>query len=823
MKTQKNSLTIPPSICHDIDVECRRVDRMNPINSPEPVHRINPPDIDVERRRVDRMNPINSPDPIECLPSRSTKRYQRRCSIALSALSIVAIAMASSCTAEVRGLDSDGDGLSDEQERMFCTDPHTPDTDGDTIPDALDPSPCDKPKINVVPTVVSTVSTETQATATVQIAVRDANGRWIDDDTLEVRTTFGELTPLTKIGTGIFEISLSSSNDGAAEVTFSLMHANVSETILVELKLKKETSIEPNPDNPDPEKPTPEKPDPEKPTPSPESSSCADFVLTTPGVNPGIYANSGKMDGKLIVAAVDGQSLNWSDSALRAKPGAYVQVDLGDGSVLHGTTDDNGCVAFEDERLKGEVTVTIGAQKARYVTMTHIDARVIVFPLISRDIAQKDAKTEGAKVTGTVRGFWGETGLPTLPPQNTNVFGTINIAIVQAAIRNMPLSSMNTGSILRPPNGESVTAELFDIPPNLVLSNKRDPSLSRFSLDKLEPGKYLIFALAGAGGNILAASQNPYELKFKPMALGIKEIEVRAGETVDIDLPLQIDLRTNTDDARLHFGQLPPDPKTGQALPMGLVLPMIRTGKGYIFLDVNSEWNLPNFSNPISLIFPRAVDEVLTSLGLSVDPMVVGLAARRAVSGFDLPGISTRVSHIVFDKSSTATPAVYMNDGAQWPSLPKFVTPEPPQSEALDAVGGNLYPSRKIAWEMKSDADLTILRLNYMTPPIHNKILNSDIGASQAHLLWEIYVPSPYREVVLPSLSEQAPDYPVLVNYEPTTKDAAYQYDETTIELEINAYYMGPKHFDYERDFCFEDVNIHSLSVSQDSYLISVK
>ena len=783
MKTQNNSLSIPSSICHDIDVERRRVNR------------------------------INLPEPIDCLPSRSTKRFQRRCSIALYALSIVAIAMASSCTAEVRGLDSDGDGLSDEQERMFCTDPHHPDTDGDTIPDALDPSPCDKPKINVVPTVVSTVSTETLATATVQIAVRDANGRWIDDDTLEVRTTFGELTPLTKIGTGIFEISLSSSNDGAAEVTFSLMHANVSETILVELKLKKETTVEPNPDNPDPE----------KPAPPPESSSCADFVLTTPGVNPGIYANSGKMDGKLIVAAVDGQSLDWSDSALRAKPGAYVQVDLGDGSVLHGTTDDKGCVAFEDERLKGEVTVTIGAQKARYVTMTHIDARVIVFPLISRDITQKDAKTEGAKVTGTVRGFWGETGLPTLPPQNTNVFGTINIAIVQAAIRNMPLSSMNTGSILRPPNGESVTAELFDIPPNLVLSNKRDPSLSRFSLDKLEPGKYLIFALAGAGGNILAASQNPYELKFKPMALGIKEIEVRAGETVDIDLPLQIDLRTNTDDARLHFGQLPTDPKTGQALPMGLVLPMIRTGKGYIFLDVNSEWNLPNFSNPISLIFPRAVDKVLTSLGLSVDPMVVGLAARRAVSGFDLPGISTRVSHIVFDKSSTAPPAIYMNNGAQWPSLPKFVTPEPPQSEALDAVGGNLYPDRKIAWEMKSDADLTILRLNYMTPPVHNKILNSDIGASQAHLLWEIYVPAPYREVVLPSLSEQAPDYPVLVNYEPTTKDAAYQYDETTIELEINAYYMGPKHFDYERDFCFEDVNIHSSSVSQDSYLISVK
>lgn len=737
-----------------------------------------------------------------------------RCGAAVCALSFSALIGIASCTAEERGFDSDGDGLSDEQERLFCTDPYLADTDGDTIPDALDPSPCDQLRVNVVPTVVSVISTESKAMATVHIAVRDVNGRWIDEESIDVRTTFGELTPTKKIGTGLFEVSISSSIDGAAEVTFALASYGVLETIRIELKLKGE----------DPDIRPPDGHDPDDPNPELDELSCEDFALAMPGVNPGIYADSGAMEGKLVVAAVDGQSLDWSDSELRPKSDAYVQVDLADGSVLYGTTDDHGCIMFEDERLDGEVTVTVGAKNARYITLTHFDSRVVIFPIILRDITQKEAQTKGGKVTGTVRGFWGETGLPTLPRQNTNVLGTINIAIVQAAIRNTPLSSINTGSILRPPEGDSATAELFDIPPNLVLSNLRDPSLSRFSLDKLQPGKYVIFALAGAGGNIMAASQNPYELKFEPMALGVKEVEVRAGEVIDIDLPLLVDLRSDTDKARLHFGQLPIDPRTGTPLPMGLVLPMIRTGKGYIFLDVNSSWNLPNFSNPISLIFPRGVDEVLASYGLSVDPMVVGLAARQARAGFDLPGISTRISHVPFeDGASETSPTVYMNDGGGWPELPGFVKPKPPQSEAVDAVGESLFPERQVAWKMRSDADMTILRLNYMTPPVHNKILNSDIGASQAHLLWEVYVPAPYREVVLPRLHERAPDYPVLVNYEPTTKEDAYQYDEKTIELEINAYYMGPKVFDYRRNFFFEDVNINAQGVSQDSYLISVR
>ena len=71
------------------------------------------------------------------------------------------------CSAEMRGIDSDGDGLSDAQERLFCTDPHNADTDGDTIPDALDASPCDnKPSVALSASIVASDSTQSLAWAT---------------------------------------------------------------------------------------------------------------------------------------------------------------------------------------------------------------------------------------------------------------------------------------------------------------------------------------------------------------------------------------------------------------------------------------------------------------------------------------------------------------------------------------------------------------------------------------------------------------------------------------------------------------------------------
>ncbi len=738
------------------------------------------------------------------------------------------------CTAETAGIDSDGDGLSDAQERLFCTDPHNPDTDGDTVPDSEDMSPCDEPGIILTPSIVASISHEKEASATILVSVKDEHMIWRQDVELAVSTTFGSLSSLVPVGTGIYEIHVSSTTSGKAILTFETTTDGVpdgraSESIQAELTIK-ESSTEPGdpivtpedpkdpPDNPIDPKDPPEDPPQNPGDPMFILPGDQTVVLEAPGVNPGRYAKAGKMQGELWVLAVDGTNLDWSGSALKGYADAFVQVDLPDGSVLTGRTNDEGWVHFEDARLTSEVSVTVGAKGARYVSWLDVDARVICAGIHGRDITRANAATQGSTITGVVRGFWGETGLPTFPKENTNVFGTFNIAIVQVGIRNMPLSSMNTGSILLPPDSDLPTAEFFEVPPNLVLANLSNPQNSRFTLSALKPGKYIVFALAGAGGNIMNASKNPYEMLFEPMAMGFTEIEVKAGETADIQLDLSIDLRQDADKAKLHLGQFPNDPKTGKPLPMGLLLPLMNTGKGYVFVDVNSAYNFSTFKNPLSILYPPKTHPTIQALGLDVQPMAVGLAAREAQNGFDLPGISTLIQHPGHDAGGTLE-TMFMNDAKKWPKLPEFVLPTPPASTALDDVGGSLGADRRIAWKGPDDVDMTVLRFNYMTPPIHNKILDSDIGASQAHLLWEVYVPGNQSDIVLPDLDKSAPDYPVLRNYEPTSGGEAYQYDSHTIELEISPYYMGPKKFNYNADFLIDDVNMNAWGVSQDSYL----
>lgn len=717
------------------------------------------------------------------------------------------------CTAEERGVDSDGDGLSDKQENIFCTDPFNPDTDGDTIPDATDPQPCQDAQILLAIRQTGMVSTTEKATATLQIQIKDTFNRYRNDVQIRLESNFGTLSEITAQATGVYEATISANDDGSAIVTAETIGADgrpdgrAKTSITVALKRR-------HPDNPD------------EPLPPGGDDDLFDgrpIVLESPGVNPGRYAAAGGVDGDLWVMAIDGASLDWQGAELQPYAKAYVQIDLQDGTVLTGYTNHKGWIHFQDTRLKGPVHVTVGAGDARYTTWMNVNARVISAGIVKRDITRAEASAKGSTITGVVRGFWGETGIETLPKKNTNVFDTINIAIVQVATRNYPLSSMNTGSILRPPDGSSATAAYFDIPPNLVLSSLTSPQNSRFKLDLLASGKYVVFALAGAGSNILAASQNPYQLKFTPMALGIQEVEVKAGETLDINLDLTVDLRTSENKrADLHFGQLPADNKTGQPLPMGLVLPLFNTGKGYIFLDVNTAYNFDGFQNPTQITYPSATHHTLQAANLSVRPMVVGLAARKAISGYDQPGISTLIMHPV-ENTDGQYQSVYLNNAKNWAKLPEFVTPAPPESNAFDAVGGKLNPSRIIAWKMPEGTDMTVLRLNYMTPPIHNKILGSDIGASQSHPLWEIYVPAPATSITLPALEPSAPDYPVLVNYAPSSKDDAYHYDKNTIELEINAYYMGPAPFDYNANFLTNDVNMNAWSVSQDSYLISTE
>ncbi len=722
--------------------------------------------------------------------------------------------LAAACTSETVGIDSDGDGLSDAQERIFGTDPFNQDTDGDTIPDGEDPSPCDEPKIILTAKVSSSKATETQAFADIMISIKNDRQQWLQDVEIDVTSTFGSLSSIEKIGSGLYTIRLTTNTSGTAIVTIQTTNSGspdgkASESIEIKLALKDKE----NPKDP---------PNPPQP-PVQDIIDENNVVLEPPGTNPGRYAKAGGIHGDLWVMTIDGSSLDWAEATLTAAPNAYVQVDLPDGTYLHGTTNSKGWIHFVDERLDGPVSVTVGAKDARYVSWIDVDSRVISAPIHARDIAPADAQTRGSTLTGVVRGFWGETGIPSFPPENSNVFDTINIAIVQVGIRNTPLSSMNTGSILLPPDSSSPTAELFEIPPNLVLANRSKPDLSKFKLSELKPGKYILFALAGAGSNIVEASQNPYELHFTPMALGITEVEVAPGQTKEIDIPLTIDLRTNdNNNTSLYFGQLPDDPKTSEPLPMGLLLPLMNTGKGYVFLDVNSAYNFSGFHNPMPIIYPKASHNTMTSLGLDMHPMAVGLAARKAVNGFDLPGISTLISH-PGQNHSESLETIYMNDENKWPRLPTFVTPKPSASTALDAVGDKLNPDRKIEWNGPDNIDMTVLRFNYMTPPIHNKILSSDIGSSQAHLLWEVYVPAPKTSIVLPKLDESAPDYPVLINYAPTKPGDAYQYGEHTIELEISPYYMGPREFNYNSSFMLDDINMNAWAVSQDSYLFDAE
>jgi hypothetical protein len=118
-------------------------------------------------------------------------------------------------------------------------------------------------------------------------------------------------------------------------------------------------------------------------------------------------------------------------------------------------------------------------------------------------------------------------------------------------------------------------------------------------------------------------------------------VKVEAGKTPEVQINLDIDLTQGADTNDIYFGDLPMDPETGKPLETGLLLPMINTGKGFIFLDVNGAYNFDSFSNPLRASFPRATHKVFQTLGLEAEPIVVGLAGRAAVSGFDRPWIST--------------------------------------------------------------------------------------------------------------------------------------------------------------------------------------
>ncbi len=704
------------------------------------------------------------------------------------------------CVERDAGLDSDGDGLSDRQELLFGTNPHNPDSNGDGIIDSLDPSPWEDAGAQLSVKIVENSASLRQVKVNFIVVLQSKGGQPLAKRQLQLETSLGDLGVVEEINPGVYGFELVSEVEGNARVSVSYQPlfpkaSLLSRQINVELRLAKK---EPDPLDPDPLDPVTEK-----------------VKLAKPGINPAQYKDAGRMDGVLYVMAIDENSLDWGDVDLAGFAGAFVQVDLASGERILAKTNEKGWVKIEDPRLNSQVNVTVGAQGYRYVSLMHVDARYISLVLAKRDALSDDTQESG-NITGTVLGFNGEGGLEPFSKANSNIFDTVNVAIVQLAVRNYPLSAMNTASILVPPSSLTPIQEFLAIPPNLVIANMSKPEESRFALPQIKPGKYIIFALAGEASRVFEATKSPYQLKFVPRALGLEEIEVEAGQITNTSILLDIDLRAGAQD-ELNISSLPIDPVTQKALPNALLLPIIDTGKGFIFFDVNSAYNLENFSNPLRVHYPDFSHPSFAKFGLKTEPLVVGLAGRDPVKGYDLPGIST----VIHNKTVQQKSVIGFDDPRTWMPLPEFVLPKPPSSDALDAVGNKLQ-DRRLAWRVDPSCSMTILRINYMTPPSYNAILDTSIGASRAHLLWELYVPSPHNEVRIPELDKSAPDYPVLVNYEPTKAGSRLKYDKNTLELEINAYRMGPKAFDYSSNFMLSDVNLNAQSVSQDSYLFRI-
>ncbi len=714
---------------------------------------------------------------------------------------LFACLLVTACVQDRIGPDRDGDGLTDRQEERFGTDPDNPDTDGDGLLDGEDPFPRldDTPTIELAPGTPLAIGT--QYHVPIEIRLQRGNDTEITNAVrnISATTTFGRLGAITKNSAGSYQTDLTTPSGGLATVVVTYRSPRayeppISDSLLIEIGGERQ--------------------------------------LPQPGVNPDQFAGAGPLDGSLRIITIQGESAGWRGLTPAPYGDAFVQVDFPTGESLTAVTDEQGVLLLDDDRLTQPVTVTVGAEGARYVTYFDFDSANLVVPIVALDpIPGRDDERVG-HITGKVLGFDGEFGLPPFPRENNNpLTGWLNVAIVQIALRNVPLSSMSAGSVLEPPkNLEDATGTTDIFPSNMVVH--WDLGEPTYRLSGLLPGRYLLFALAGEATGVVDTMRDPYQLSFRSRALGLKEVEVRAGQETEIDLELRVDLIEGAGAIEVTLGGLPPDPLTGMNLPNALMLPVFDTGKGFIFVDVDGSYNRDGFSNPTTVVFPTPQDPVLQELGLELDPLVVGLAGRSAQNGADPPGISTVIRHQLGPPDG-----IDYSDPAVWPRLPYGVDPPPPPTGApLDTVAGEMSPDRRIAWGITPDGqrgdggrdpDLFVVRLNYMVPAPPNPLFKGfSIGGPSSRVLWELFVPGDRHELHLPALPPGAPNQPILRNPAPTGEHQKVnqRYDADVLEVEVNAYYMGArdKPFDYGEDFLMEDLNLHSSGVSQESYLFRV-
>lgn len=545
-----------------------------------------------------------------------------------------------------------------------------------------------------------------------------------------------------------------------------------------------------------------------------------------PGVNTTPHVGAGPIAGTLRVYALARLLVG----SPRPFEGAQVLIQKGDQNwVLH--TGPGGYVELSEPGLEGPVDVTVGAQGYRFTTYLGVNAANIAVLMVPLDpVLPRDADLVGS-IVGEVKGFLGEGGLPRWPAgtilgQLSDEESEVPVAIVQLAVRDVPLSSMSMGSVL-----ESIQDPVMPIPTNMAIceltDDEDDSCEATFELSNIPAGQYLLFALGGTASYVLAAVENPYSLVFKPMALAISRVRVLPGTRVKQDLLLNIDLRPKQGTTvKIALDNQPIDWRTGKPLVNRLVMPVMDTGgEGFVFVSIDGSYHTregrPVRVDPVEVRFPDDDHPVIKELGLKLNRLAVGLAGRSAFLGGDPAGISTPV------KPGVQTgDFVDFSSSQAWLEVPRITFPAPVDNDVpLDTVSKDLFDGH-VEWAPITNPrqpHLQVLRVNYLTAAPSNVLAGEGgtLGGPRSHCLWELFVPSDRTSVSLPVFPKEAAIKPVIANPEPTANNdpSPQRFDSRTIELELNAYILeaGGKPFDYNNNFAYQDVNLQCAVVSQDS------
>ncbi len=703
--------------------------------------------------------------------------------------------------------DRDGDGLTDRQEAAFGTDPDKVDTDGDGIPDGLDVEPDSRPRLSVTASPVFKDGTDDRRCAEVVASLRDSRGQPLAGRQVRFDGQGTEIAPVDARTDGTYRVQACTSQRVQARV-----QATYADPADPALTASGEVTI-----------------------------SFIDPIV--PGVNTTPHQGAGPMAGSLRVYALS----NATAGTPKPFEGATVAVRGPWGWWPSKVTGPEGYVEYTGSDVTGPVDVTVGAEGYRFTTYLGLDAANVAVLMSRLDPVIPGDEARVGTVEGVVSGFLGDTGLERYPPGRLfdQVFAAegdpeLPLALVQLSIKDVPLSSMSMGSVLEPPSGSGEESFGMPIPGNMAvcdLGREADAACvapPTFQFQDVPEGQYLLFALGGTATHVADALKDPYKLVFKPRSMGITRISVKGGETTTVDpLPMDIDLMPGTAPVLdILVGNPPVDWRTGAVLPNVLVMPVIDTGgEGFLWVTVDGSYNREGFENPVSVRFPSNDHPAIRALGITLNPMAVGLAGRATYFGGDPPGISTPVH----PNAQFGTPVDFSTPAA-WLEVPRITVPRPVAAgKALDTVSEETFAGT-VEWHAVADPrtpDLYVLRVNYLTAAPVNTFVDNDetggkgtVGGPRSHCLWELFVPADRTRVDLPELPDDAKARPVLANRQPTAADdpSPHRFGPKTIELELSAYVLGGggKTFDCNDDFGYADVNVQCSVVSQDSFPVNV-